>query len=172
MTPHLSDEQLNEILDGRITASHLDSCADCQTRLADLRATFVTLESLPEKDSPRNLSASILARLPQLKISRTWNWVLTVQAASALGVFIWFASLFQVPAHIATYQPPSFESFIARLVASVSSLQFSLPSLPDFSASTEFSMLNLSLLFLSAAALWIVGNNILLRAPARRGHQR
>ena len=171
MTTHLSDEQLNEILDGRLNAPHLDSCTACQTRLTDLRALFVTLESLPEKDSPRNLSAFILARLPQLKISRAWNWLLTLQAASALGVFIWFASLFQVPAEIATYQPPTIDALIAELTKLVSSLQFSLPSLPAPYSTFELSTFNLSLLVISAAALWIIGNNILLRAPVR-GHQR
>ncbi len=168
MTPHLSDEQLNEILDGRLNAPHLDSCNDCQTRLADLRALFVALESLPEKNSPRNLTASILARLPQTKTSRAWNWVLTLQAASALSIFIWFANLFQIPTEFTAYQLPTFESLLAQLATSISNLQFSLPSLPAIPSNLQLSTFNLSLLLASAAALWIVGNNFLLRTPTQK----
>ena len=171
MTTHLSDEQLNEILDGRLTAPHLDSCNECQTRLEDLRATFVELESLPEIYPPRNLTTFILSRLPQQKASPALNWVLTVQAASALGVFIWFASLFQVPAQITTYQLPTLESILIGLTTLASSLQFSLPPLPKSTFNLQFSTFNLSLLLLSTAALWIVGNNLLLRASARRPRQ-
>lgn len=171
MTTHLSDEQLNEILDRRFNAPHLDSCAACQTRLANLRAVFTSLKSLPEANPPRNLTASILSRLPAQKLNAAWNWVLTLQAASALGVFVWFASLFQVPTEIAAYQLPSIESILIRLTSFVSGLQLSLPSLPTSTFSLQLSTLNLSLLLLSAAALWVVGNTTLLRAPTRRRGQ-
>jgi len=171
MTTHLSDEQLNEILDGRLTAPHLDSCGECQTRLADLRAVFVALESLPETNLPRDLSESILSRLPHQKPSQAWNWLLALQLASTVGVFIWFANLFQVPTEVAAYQLPSFNLLLGWLIASASSLQFSLPSLPESTFNLQLSPFNLTLLLLSTAALWIIGNNLLLRAPTRGPRQ-
>ncbi|MEW5940541.1 MAG: hypothetical protein AB1750_12805 [Chloroflexota bacterium] len=97
---HLTDEQLNELLDvHRYTGTqvhrdtskraplvphppspdtrpsspvtrHLDTCPDCRARLEELRAVFTALASLPEVQLSRDLAPSILAQIPA-----SWGWM-------------------------------------------------------------------------------------------------
>ena len=168
MNNHLSDGQLNEILDGLLASPHLESCAECQRRLADLRAVTAALDSLSEIEPPFSLAASVVARLRARKSSPALRWVLALQAVSALAIFAWLGTLFKVPAEVTAYQLPSLDSLVAQVTLFMASLQLSPPSFSLPLSGIELSTLNLTLLLSSAAALWIVGNNLLLRAPARR----
>lgn len=172
---HLTDKQLNEYLDAgthvdRYTHTHLDACSDCRARFEELCAVFTALESLPEVKPPRDLTQSILARLPQKQTSPAWKWLFAAQTFGALAIASWLASSFELPASILTYQPPTFDSLLASLFAFLSSFSFELPSFDIHLSSFIFdlSTFNLTLLIVSAAALWVVGNGLLLRAPARR----
>jgi hypothetical protein len=176
MTDHLTDNQLNEILDGRAASRHLDDCPDCRARLDDLRVLFTALESLPEAKLTRDLTASILARLPQRHDSPAWRWLFAAQIVGAIAITAWLASSFEMPTIILAYQPPSLDSLLASLFVFLSSFSFELPTfdlqltiinlqLPTFNL--ELSTFNLTLLIVSTAALWVVGNSLLLRTPAR-----
>lgn len=187
MTNHLTDDQLNEYLDAgthvdRYTRTHLDACVDCRARFDDLRAVFTALESLPEAKLPRDLTASILARLPQKHISPAWRWFFAAQVVGALAIAAWLSSSFELPSTILAYQPPTFDSLLASLFTFLASFSFELPTFDlqlstinfDLQLSTfnvQLSTLNLTFLLVSAAALWLVGNGLLLRAPARRSRK-
>lgn len=90
---HLTDELLNEYLDEALPAyrlsqveAHLAGCAGCAARLDSLRLLFATLDALPVVPLARDLSAGVLARLPQPE--PVWqpalNWVVIAQAVAAV----------------------------------------------------------------------------------------
>ncbi len=194
MTAHLTDDQLNELLDGLADASihqHLDTCSDCRARLEDLRAVFTALESLPEATLTRDLTASILAHLPQKQVTPAWKWLFAAQTIGALAIASWLASFFELPAAILAYQPPTFDSLLASFFLFLTSFSFpfsfELPSFDDLSSfifhpssftfppsSFIFHLSSLDLqsttivtLVVAVVALWVVGNGVLLRAPAK-----
>ena len=180
MTDHLTDNQLNEILDASpVTSSpvthHLEDCPDCRARLEDLRVIFLALESLPEVKLPRDLTAAILAQIKpawggMAFRPTTWKWIFAAQTFGALAIAAWLSSSFELPASFLTYQPPTLDSLLASLFAFLSSFSFELPTF-DVHLSTfnfQLSTFNLTLLIVSAAALWVVGNGLLLRGTTAR----
>ena len=62
-TAHPSDEQLSAHLDGEApdVAPHVETCAPCQARLADLRAVAALLAVPPEAPEPTQREAAIAA---------------------------------------------------------------------------------------------------------------
>jgi anti-sigma factor RsiW len=186
MNNHLTDDQLNEILDAPAlsevegspvprppssVARHLDTCADCRARLADLRAVFTALESLPEVNPPRDLTQAILARLPQRQTSPAWKWLFAAQALGALAIAASLASSFAMPLEIATYQPPTFDSLLASVVGFLSTTSLKTPSFTIPTFNLEFSTFNLTVFIVSAALLWLVGNGFLLRGATSRSRK-
>ena len=168
MTNHLTDTQLNEILDGRAESPHLETCEDCRARLDNLRVVFSALESLPDAKLTRDLTASILARLPQRRVSPAWRWAFIAQSLSGLALLVWLSANVELPAQVIAYHPPTLDSLLASFFAFTSSLSFELPTF-DFQLSTfNFQPETVTLLAVSAGLLWLVGNGLLLRAPARR----
>jgi hypothetical protein len=168
MINHLTDDQINEILDGRAESRHFDDCTDCRARLDDLRTVFTALESLPEAKLLHNLTDSILARLPQRGISPAWKWLFAAQTIGAITITAWLASSFQLPAAILVYQPPTFDSLIAQVVLFLSTIPLEVLSFTIPTINLELSTFNLTLLIASAAALWVVGNGLLLRGATSR----
>ena len=176
MTNHLTDSQLNEILDGRAESPHLATCPDCRARLDDLHVVFAALESLPEQRLSRDLTASILARLQQRRVSPVWRWAFIAQSLGALGLLSLLLYNVELPAEILNYQPPTLDSLLASFFAFISSLSFELPTFdlqPFGGAQGMLSTFNfqsdtVTLLAISAALLWLIGNSLLLRTPARR----
>jgi hypothetical protein len=171
MTMHLSDEQLNEILDDRADEAarrHLDACSQCRTRLDELRIVFTALEAVSEQPLRRDLTASVLTRLPEKKRARAGSWTLAIQSALAAVLLAFLASEFGM----------STDSFLPQLTGWLSIPQiptFVLPafdfSITDFqwpSLGFELSSFNLTLLLASAALLWLVGNFSLLRGNGLR----
>ena len=70
---HLTDEQLNEYLDGQLSPAgmteatrHLATCDACQAHLAALQTLFTTLSALPDLPLASDLSGAVLANLPRL----------------------------------------------------------------------------------------------------------
>lgn len=169
MTVHLSDEQLNEILDDiedRPAHRHLNACDECRARLEELQAVFAALEALPEQPLRRDLTESVLARLPEKR--RAGSWPLAIQSALAVALLAFLAGEF---------------GFSADLLLSQLTNWFSVPEIPTFvlpsfnftmsdfqwpSLGLELSSFNLTLLFASAALLWLVGNFSLLRGNRLR----
>ena len=175
---HLTDEQLNEVLDGAIfdnsILGHLDTCPDCQARLEELHFVFTTLETLPEVAMPRDLTSSVVANFPvkswgglPIRPTRTWNWLSLAQTLGAFAILAWLASSFVLPPEIATYQPPTFDSLLTSVLSMLSSISTNIQA-PTF----DFRLLTIDLqsttiltFIVSAAVLWLVGNGLLLRAP-------
>jgi hypothetical protein len=86
---HLSDEQLQEILDARMTQSrpilplHLGTCANCQKRLDSFRHLYAGLSIDPGFALPANFADSVLDKIPA---SRTPFWERpAAKIAAALG---------------------------------------------------------------------------------------
>src|SRR5512142_1552258 len=92
-TSHPRD-QLSAYLDGGLTPAertaldaHLDACADCRARLAELRGVSVLLRSLPDPTPSRRL-------VPRLAAVPAWMAPLRTLAtlASGISVFLFMAS--------------------------------------------------------------------------------
>jgi len=86
--------QLSAYLDDAVTPSersavdaHLSGCADCRTRLAELRATSTLIRALPELRPSRRLAPRIAARPAWLAPLRTLSTL-----ASGLSVFLFIAT--------------------------------------------------------------------------------
>lgn len=108
---HTDDVVLNEYLDSALTPerradveTHLARCATCAAQLAEMRALFSVIESLPNAPLERDLTRQVLAALqPQ---PAPWppivRWVFAVQAVLAI-VFVVVAAL----ALFSTLTPPN-----------------------------------------------------------------
>jgi len=170
---HLTDDQLNEALDNSLfdnsILGHLDACVECRMKLEDLRSIFAVIDSLPEVKPPRDLTASILARLPQRISPRTWTWLSLAQALGAFAILAWLASSFILPPEIAAYQPPTFDSMLASVLLALSSFPFEIDPSSFIFPPSSFDLQSTTILMfiISAAILWLVGNGLLLRAPLR-----
>lgn len=104
---HIDDFTLNEFLDDalaaaqqRQVAAHLLACAECRTRMAELRSLFTRFESLVAQDlletapSP-NFAANVVAALaPRPQQSPPFPWqALAVQLTVALGLLTLLGSV-------------------------------------------------------------------------------
>lgn len=171
MTEHLSDEQLNEILDGSEDKSarrHLDACGACRARLAELQAVFAALEAVPEQPLRRDLTASVLARLPEERRARAWSWPLAIQSAMVIVLLAFLAGEFGFSTNALLPQVTSWLSILQIPTFVLPSLDFALTDFQLPSFDFEISTFNLTLLFASAALLWLVGNFSLLRGNGLR----
>ena len=97
---HLSESSLNEYLDERLAPAgrqaagrHLNECAECRSRLEELRLVFRSLDALTERPLPRDLKPAILARLQDRPRSPFLRILLAVQAGLALGMLALLARL-------------------------------------------------------------------------------
>ena len=95
---HLDDTQLNEYLDRRLPVdaplavdAHLEACAECRKRLQEIQLVFASLASLPEVRISRDLTSSVLRRLPR-KSFRLWTPFFAAQTGIVLGILVWLAS--------------------------------------------------------------------------------
>jgi hypothetical protein len=168
---HLTDEQLNEVLDDAIfdhsILGHLDACPDCKQRLDEMRALFADIESLPELALPRDLTASVIVKLPAPRTVRPWTWLSAAQAVGAFAILTWLASSFVLPTEIATYQPPTFNSLLASVLQLLSSFTFEAPTFDLKPLTIDLQSTAILAFIVSAAILWLVGNGLLLRTPQR-----
>ena len=184
MHPHLTDETLNEYLDEALpaapaaaVAAHLAECAGCTARLASLRALFAELDALPEVPLSRNLAPAVLAALPATVAMRKtvtarqpairWVAVGEVVAALALLVLAWpliAALLAGVPALAADWlaRLPALASFdwLAQAQGWLAAL---LPTPSSAWLPAGLGPLTLGLAVAAAAAVWLVGNAVMLR---------
>lgn len=95
---HLTEDQLNEYLDGLLEAqlheqmqAHLSDCAACRAKLASLQTVFKALAGLPELTPEHNLTPSVLKILPKGNSDLGWRLALAVQAGVNLGLLLLFA---------------------------------------------------------------------------------
>ncbi len=188
---HLTDSQLNEYLDQVLDALekqecdlHLSSCSECRARLDQLQHLFASLDNLPERSLQRDLSASIVNRLPQ-KQSRLWTPTFAAQVGVALGVFVWLSVQvtklitpllvalrlpqiampnFQFP--IPVFQFPNFYSLFSIFISLFTIPKFRLPiiAIPTFRLSTfKLSPHEFAFIAIAICLLWLIGNLSLLR---------
>lgn len=175
---HLSDELLNETLDETLAPearaaaeAHLAACPDCSARLAELRALFADLDSLPDLPLEVNLAPAILARLEQTtSLPRPIRWLTALQAIGAVlaASLVWPLAKTMLPAWNLPPLQNIFSKSATSLLQAITDfrlppLVFDLPSLNlDLPAAT------LTVTLLGAALLWLVANGLLLIPRSRR----
>ncbi len=188
-TQHLSAETLNEYLDGALEAparaqaeAHLADCPQCAARLASWRALFAGLAALPEEPLARDLSADVLARLPQpaeaLSILPKLRWIVAAQALAAVVLLASAAPFVTAALPIVdpvTISQPAVQ-FITELLTGLAAQAQSLASaltvwseqglagvraLTTPLAKTSTWLLSAGLA--AAFVLWVLGNGLLLR---------
>jgi hypothetical protein len=186
---HPGEDSLNEYLDGYLAddqkielENHLETCAQCASRLAELREVFQNLESLPNYSLDRDLSVEVVSAIqPRINLSPGWKWGAFVQFVLAFIVI-----LLAVPVLLETWKPnltgmqySLIQMFSERWIAllaqwSTLSVEFQLvwsnlvtewnpPSI------LETSQVVIWPIFLSAILLFIVGNGLVLRRITRNG---
>ena len=172
---HLTDEQLNEYLDGEASdrlqiEMHLSACEQCSARLAALQDLFSEIESLSQLELSRNVAARFVPSLdPAAKLPRALTLTLTLQAALAVVVIIVaapFVMQFLSP-YIYRIPAPSFSELFLLLqnqwgvwLDILSTFQF--PAMPEIPI-LEWSSLALMLAVIGISLLWLIGNGLLLR---------
>lgn len=94
---HLSDLQLNEYLDDRISAEdshalneHLELCESCRTRFKEFQFVFDRLAVLPEARLSHDLAPGVLSRLPRR--DRLLTSAFAVQVCLLVGMLFWLSS--------------------------------------------------------------------------------
>jgi hypothetical protein len=92
---HLTENQLNQYLDGLMEASaqttlraHLSNCADCRDRLAALQTVVQALAMLPEELPGNDLTPSILRTLPRGSTGLGWRLAFAAQSGVSIGFLL------------------------------------------------------------------------------------
>ena len=190
---HLTEEQINEYLDGLLDESarqsvevHLSQCVDCRNQVEALKQVFADLDDVPEIPLTRDLTPAILAKLPQKEPVRIWTRAFAAQWGVVVGTLIWLGTqilpLVKIPqATLPKIPVIDLETLFTRLLIirfpipdfQLASIKYQLPQihfqLPALNSSTAFSLgfqpstALMVALTISALLLWIVGNVILLR---------
>ncbi len=185
---HLDETLLNEYLDDAMPAAarrdveaHLQGCADCRSRLDDLRFVFSSLAALPEEAPARELVASILARLPRRRLGDIWRLAFAAQTVAALAALLWLAPTFGKNSGrpslgaMVEFAIPQIPALHLDQILNVELPAIAFPPLsldlapPTFSLSTfnpsAFSLSTFKPIILAASAflLWVIGNAVLLR---------
>ncbi len=171
---HLTESQLNEYLDNTLETSarremdlHLQECAECRARLNKLQSIFTALAGLPEARLARDLSSSVLSRLPE-KQPRIWTPFFAAQVGAAIGMFIWLSTQIMnfIPTDLSALRFPQFSipTFPLFTLYSLFSILHPPLSIPTFNLPTfQLSTSNLVFIIVSVSALWVIGNATLLR---------
>ena len=183
---HLTENQLNEYLDGLMEASalaaceaHLSDCADCQGRLAVLQSVFQALAALPEANPQRDLAASVLKNLSERGFGLGWRLALAIQAGLSLGLallalpwlsvrIVWIMPRWFGGVRLPELKFPHPGQFLFSLPT------FHMPSVPALALPIPITHTNMSLwLFLGIAAflLFAVGNFSLIFHRASRARK-
>jgi hypothetical protein len=192
---HLTDDQLNEYLDKESSErpqieSHLAECGECAARLTALQALFDEIESLPEVELTRSISAR---RATPYRAERQSPWdaasftrpsnlpaplprwltlTATLQAALAfIAIFftVPIVSRYLTPV-LQTVSVPSFRDVLIEIqmyfVMWLQTMQaFQIPAIPTgfFTLPEELSPTLLSISLLGLFIVWLIGNWWLLR---------
>jgi anti-sigma factor RsiW len=172
---HLTDEQLNEYLDGDIQDRaqielHLSACGDCAARLTALQALFHEIESLPELALSHDLAAPIVRGLSRdVPLPRSLRLTVILQAlAAVIGLIVATPFVMQwISPYFASLQAPSLVDLFLQMQSQWASWLDMLsqiqppvmPELPVMDVSGLFTILTIIGVFL----LWLIGNGLLLR---------
>jgi len=177
---HITDSQLNEYLDQELDGAlreqcdlHLSSCTDCRARLEELKRLFSDMAGLHEVEPPRDLTTSVIERLPQSTAS-PWTRLFAVQLGAALGaglfILIEISKSIRVP-DLSSFQVPSPDfHFLLPYISLplITQPALVIPQMPII----HIPLTDLQVLVIVACALLLglVGNGILLceRPGARK----
>ncbi len=168
---HLTESQLNETLDGELDArslaaveAHLAACDECRRASAGLQGLASTLEALQDEPLRRDLTPSVLAKIPQQHSRLAWKLALAAQAGAALGL-----SILVIPHLLPLVNLPNLEEILPRILPVIQLPSFHLSSFFPPPSSFIFHPSSFSIIFLavSALVLWGVGNAILLKNRIR-----
>lgn len=96
MMTHLTDEQLNEYLDGVLAGAektaveaHLRQCASCRAQLQELQIVFAALDEVAAVELPVDVETAVLQNLPTTAPTPTWVWALITVELAAAAAMIW-----------------------------------------------------------------------------------
>jgi hypothetical protein len=172
---HLTDEQLNEYLDGEIQDRaqielHLSACANCAAHLTALQALFDEIESLPELSLSRDLAAPITRRLSRdAALPRSLRLTVILQATTAIIAIIFAAPFFLqwFPPYFESLQAPSLVDLFLQMQSYWTSWldilsQIQPPAMPEIPA-MDISSLFITLTVIGVSLLWLIGNGLLLK---------
>ncbi|MGD0752327.1 MAG: zf-HC2 domain-containing protein [Anaerolineales bacterium] len=174
---HLTENQLNEYLDGLMEASalaaceeHLSDCADCQSQLAVLQSVFQALAALPEANPQRDLAPSVLKNLSERGFGLGWRLALAMQAGLSLGLLVFLSPVItdRITDHIAGIMA----GWAGRLatpevrIPNPIDFHFTTPAIPLFHPPTLALPISITqanspiwlILGIAALALFVVGN--------------
>jgi anti-sigma factor RsiW len=183
---HLTETQFNQYLDYELDEeaqlqieAHLEICAKCRALFNELGMVFSTLAELPDVPLDRDLTASIMANLPQTQ-QRPALWrqpafimqsiltivllILSMPIFRIWGprVVVWFQELKLPTAQIPSL--PMLLDHLATLLSPASYLPFTVPWLPELPAQLSGPNVNIMLILLiMTGVLWMIGNVSLLR---------
>lgn len=192
LTDETLNEYLDAALapaDRAAAAAHLAACQSCEARLTALRALFANLEALPAVPLTRDLAPAVLralpasapAALPMRNSTRRPAMPWLVLAAEALAALLLLAVAWPLITNVFTTAawPAAFSAFAADWLTRLPSLApaawladaqrwlttllpapaavFALPALAGLAP------LTIGLAVAGVAALWLLGNALLLR---------
>ncbi|MGH2522216.1 MAG: anti-sigma factor family protein [Anaerolineales bacterium] len=183
---HFDDAALNEYLDFALPPArhaevdaHLAACPECAARLAELRALFVALETLPDAPLERDLSRPVVAALrPQRAKTEPlaaplFRLVFAAQAAAAvvliglswpvLAANFQLAALSPLIAQVVRVAVSTANSTAGRWQAALDSAQRLIQAGPQWPQLPAFPAVGWGLCLAAVALLWLLGNGLLLR---------
>lgn len=174
--PHPTDATLNEYLDGTLPpgaeaplAHHLAACPACAARCTTLRAVFAALEDLPEAPLHIDLAARVVAHLPSplttYHLPPFIQWLAALQVAGLFAVLVFSWPVIETTLNFNFPMPVlTWELGLTPLFAAWSDLWLRAPTVSVL----PFDPFLAALAVGSVAALWLVGNGLLLRPHSRK----
>jgi predicted anti-sigma-YlaC factor YlaD len=187
---HLSEEILNMYLDEELSAveregieAHLAICEMCRTEAKASRDLFTALTKVADVPAP-NLAPGVLAHIRPRRRLAALRWLAPMfQGAAATALIAWsWARLIDHLNAIAGSLPIDglgipWDEFTGWAMGQWSTLSIwpdaFLSTLQDlstrFSTDLGFTLPQVALLGITAAALWLIGNALLLRRAALNG---
>ena len=177
MNKHPSDESLQSYLDGELShqerrelEAHLQVCPECAAELAQLRSLFQSIESLPSEPLATDLAPGVMAavrlRIPSLALGE-----LLAAAALTAGLVLWVGGgeLQDRLGSAAQRMIAQLEVTSAGILSTLSDYLIQIPEAPQLDITglgdmVETVLVSPPLLWaVGAAALWLLGNGLVLR---------
>jgi hypothetical protein len=189
---HLSEEILNMYFDGELNAAeregvetHLVTCELCRTEVEAMRSLFTALDQVADVPAP-NLVPGVLAHIRPRHRLGTFRWLIpALQGAAAAALLAWgWVRLIDYLSTIVGTLPIDGLGILWGNVTGWAMGQWAvlsswpsalLSTFQNWSASfptvSRLTLPQVALLGAAAAALWLIGNALLLRRAALNGQK-